>query len=137
MAMAHRAVEQHREPALLGVIQSVVERLGGADQLLQVGGAGAQERRRAGETVDRVDRGGLIVAFRAPLTPGREAGGALFGEIAHRRFERRPILLVLGAEFEARLQRRNARVEEGGAILRGEAILLLPGIVRRRERCRR
>src|SRR5579872_6977080 len=136
MAAAHRAMEKHGEPALLGVVEAVVERLGRARELLQIGGAGAEEIGSAGETIDRVDLGGLVAALLAPFPPGGESGRALLGEIAHRRFERRPVLLLVGVELQARLQRGDARVEKSGPVFRRETTLLLVmrRIVRRRER---
>ena len=74
-------MEKHGEPALLAVVEAVVERLGGAGQLLQVGGAGAQALGRAGETVDRVDFGSLIVTRLALFSPSGEALGPLLGEL--------------------------------------------------------
>jgi hypothetical protein len=50
----------------------------------------------------------------------------LLGKIPHRRFERRPILLLLGVQYEAGLQRRDARVKESRSIFRAETVLLLP-----------
>ncbi len=47
-------------------------------------------------------------------------------------FERRPILFLIGVQFEASLQRGDARVKEGGSILGAETTVLFPlrGIVR-------
>jgi len=40
-AAPHGPMEKHGEPALLAIVQAVVQWLSGRGQLLQVGGAGA------------------------------------------------------------------------------------------------
>src|SRR5271157_1769770 len=74
MASAHRAVGEDGEAALLAVIETVVERLGGGCELLQVGGAGAQPLRGAREAIDGIDVAGLVAIPFTPLLPGGEAG---------------------------------------------------------------
>src|ERR1700691_4699538 len=130
VAAAHRAVEKDGEAALLAVVETVVERLGGGREFLQVGGAGAQLLRGASEAIDGVDAGGRVVArlgvaALTSLPPGGEARRPLLGEVAHRQFERRPVFLLVGVQLEAGLERGDARVEEGGAVLGAEAAALL------------
>ena len=42
MTAAYPTAEKHGKPALLAVVQAVVERLGGGGQLSEIRGAGAQ-----------------------------------------------------------------------------------------------
>jgi hypothetical protein len=132
LAATHGPTEKHREPALLAVVQAVVEGLRGRGQLLQVGGAGAEPLGSAGEAINRTDFRVLILIVIAALSLSSEPLGSLLREIAHRRFERSPILFLFGVQFEAGLQRGDARVKEGRAVLRTETTMLFPlgGIVR-------
>src|SRR3984957_14822241 len=132
LAATHGPTEKHREPALLAVVQAVVEGLRGRGQLLQVGGARAEPLGSAGEAINWTDFRVPVLIVVAALSPSSEPLGSLPLEIAHRRFERGPILLLFGVQFEAGLQGGDARVKESGAVFRTETTMLfsLSGIVR-------
>ena len=126
LTVAHPTTEKHGEPALLAVVEAFIERLGGAGELSEISGAGAQTFGRARKTVDRIDILGLVFTPFALVAPGGETFGPLLGKIAHGRFERGPILFLFGIQFEAGFQRGDARVKEGGSILGAKASVLSP-----------
>jgi hypothetical protein len=70
LAVAHRPMEEHGEPALLTVIEALIERLRGLGQFLQVGCAGAQTLGRAGEAIDRIDLDVFVLILVAAVSPG-------------------------------------------------------------------
>src|SRR6185295_7167593 len=96
---------QHREPALLVVIEALVERVGGVGQFLEhragVGHRGGAAAQALGRIVGR-----LRTAHRAHAVETKLA------ELARGGLEGRPVLFLLGAEREAGLERGEARFAE-------------------------
>src|SRR5262245_15486420 len=102
---------KHTEPALLAVIEALVERLKGVCVVLESGAAGHQrigDALRALYGIERLRAG----AGRAAAVQG--------GEIAPGLLVRRPRLLLLGAEPQACVQRGDACVQESGPVFSGE-----------------
>src|SRR5262245_45253255 len=116
---AHRRVRtleasEHREAALLAVVEALVERTRGIGDLLEPGRALAHCVGTQIQAFDRVLRAVGIGARRETL-------GALLGKVTQRVLDRRPELLLLGIELEARMQRGDARVAEGADVLGAQA----------------
>jgi hypothetical protein len=91
--------EQHSETVLLAVVEAVVKRLRRGGKLLQFGGADAEVLGVARQAVDR------IRVLRVPmLLRLGEVLRVLFGDLADGGLERRPILLLIGIQFEGGLE---------------------------------
>src|SRR5262245_38177718 len=105
---------EHREAALLAVIEALVERARRVGELLEPGRALAHHLGAQVQALDRVFRTVGIGARRETL-------GALLGEVAQRALNRRPELLLLGGELEARMQRGNTCIAKGADVLGAQA----------------
>src|SRR5208337_3961172 len=129
IAAAWRAHE-FGEAALLSVVEGVVQRLCGRNQLLEICGSLGHPLRPHLQPFDKVAM--LVLTF-ALFSPGGKALGALLGLFANSGLQRRPILFLVRRELEPRLQSRDPRIQEGGPVLGGHAMSLgLVGL--RRER---
>src|SRR5262245_56206823 len=105
---------EHREAALLAVIEALVERSRRVGELLEPGRTLAHYVGAQIQALDRVLRTVGIGARRETL-------GALLGEVAQRALNRRPQLLLLGGELESRMQRGDARIAERADVLGAQA----------------
>ena len=106
-----REPRQDHEAMLLRRVEALVERLGRIGELLECRTAALHRLRAHAETLDRILR--LVGAGARG-----EAVLTLLGEIAQRALDGRPVLLLVGRQLEARMQRRDARVGEGADVLR-------------------
>src|SRR5712672_831215 len=109
-ARAHEA-RQHREAALLPVVEALIERRGRVGDALHGGAAG---RHCVGPPLQAIDRTGgrRLVVLGGPALhaqPGRFPQGLLEG---------RPALLLVGVEPQPGMQRRDARIHEGAHVFR-------------------
>src|SRR6185437_6014507 len=106
-----REPRQDHEAMLLRLVEALVERLGRIGELLECRTAALHRLRAHAETLDRILR--LVGAGARG-----EAVLTLLGEIAQRALDGRPVLLLVGRQLEARMQRGDARVSEGADVLR-------------------
>src|SRR6185503_9684308 len=106
--------QQHGETVLLALVEALVERLRGVGELLQTRRPRGHRVGTLAQAPDRIRAGPLRIVATARVAAGGHAVGprlhalgAILGEIADRRLDRRPVLLLLGGELEPGLEARD------------------------------
>ena len=100
---AAKRVQQHAETMLLPIVETVVQRFGGARELHQFRGARLQAFRTRLQSIDRIMLSVMVLGL---FTPLRDTRGAGFCLLADGGFERRPVLFLSLGKFQAGLQWR-------------------------------
>src|SRR2546423_1611869 len=110
---AHAA--ERGEPALLIVVEALVERIGGLGELLQRHAGFGHRGAAAPQPLGRIDVRSLWIALLRHA--GAEAIEAQLLHIARRLFERRPVLLLLWRQREPCPQRGRTRIGQRAHVL--------------------
>ena len=115
VVMLEDLVEKNAEAMFLCVVETVIERLGRIGDFVQFGAAGRKVFRAELKALNQVAL--LVMLFRF-LTPFDRAGSSIFGDVAKRVFERRPILFLRRRQFQSGFQRGDTRIGKGGFLFR-------------------
>ncbi len=112
-ALMPEIAQQSGEDQLLLVVEARVQRRRGFGDKLYFRRAFRQAVRNPVQPIDH-RRLLVVVLMGAHLA---KAIGAILRDAAQRRFESRPVLLLIGREFQGRLEADETGVEEGGPLL--------------------
>jgi len=119
--MLEDLVEKNAEAMFLRLIQTVIKGLGRFGDFFQFGAAGRKVFRAEPVAFDQV---ALLVMLLRFLMPFERADRSIFGDVAKRSFERRPILFLSWRQFQSDLQRGDTCIGKGGFVLRKKLMMV-------------
>ena len=122
--MRTQHARQHAEPALLRIVEALIERRAGVRDLLKRRAGLAHGIGAPGQPIERRPRALQLRLLFGGLS-GLHPLHAKLGKVAQRLLERRPVLRLIRRQREAGLERRDARIGKRGHILDARAMTLL------------
>src|SRR5579859_4676046 len=111
-------VGEDGKPALLALVQRLVERIGGVGDLLQRGRRGRHVVGALAQPRDRIIRLLLILGVFPRLDPRLNMIDPQLGEIPHCALHRWPQLLLVRRQLQSGMDRGNPRIGERRTVLR-------------------